>query len=171
MGDLTTIQKQLEALLTMYKENKREMNSRFEELSLQVTQSRAESLGNDLDRTITKAHLNPGITTFSLCPAFRDWISRHLMENPIHWTQSEQFFVHHNTPDAQMVSTASLHLEGDSQNWFFKLGKWYLDLTREEFKAQFNRRFSPTVREDTPGELSMLRQTGTVEDYIQRFEI
>lgn len=69
-----------------------------------------------------------------------------------------------------MVSTASLHLEGDSQRWFFKLAKWHPDLTREEFKAQCNRRFGPTVWEDTLGELLKLRQTGTVEDYIQRFE-
>lgn len=38
MGDLYTIQKQLEAFMAMYKENKAMMALRFEELSLQVAQ-------------------------------------------------------------------------------------------------------------------------------------
>lgn len=39
MGDLNNIQKQLEAFMAMYKEDKAMMALRFEELSLQVTQS------------------------------------------------------------------------------------------------------------------------------------
>lgn len=39
MGDLNSIQKQLEAFMAMYKEDKAMMALRFEELTLQVTQS------------------------------------------------------------------------------------------------------------------------------------
>lgn len=62
-----------------------------------------------------------------------------------------------------MVSTASFHLEGDGQHWFFKLAKRHANLTWAEFEG-------PPIREGMLEELSKLQQTGSVEDYIQRFE-
>lgn len=40
----------------------------------------------------------------------------------------------------------------------------------EELNDHCNRRFGPPIRDDILGELSKLRQTGYVEDYISQFK-
>lgn len=87
MGDLNNIQKQLEAFMAMYKEDKAMMALRFEELSLQVTQSqkvpKKTSSVKQAGGTRANHHTERGIamatgTTSSQCPVSHGWTSHFL---------------------------------------------------------------------------------------------
>ncbi|KAK0580835.1 hypothetical protein LWI29_006834 [Acer saccharum] len=86
------------------------------------------------------------------------------------WCRAEQFFQLHGTSIADYVSLASFHLEGDAQLWYQLLKQEKESITWAEFKEGLFARFGPNQFVDFFGELTKLRQIGTVKDYQTTFE-
>lgn len=82
----------------------------------------------------------------------------------------ENFFHHQRTPEEERVSLASLHLEEDAQVWYLKLARDKPQLTWANFKYHCNLRFGPPTGSNKLGELSKLKQTGSVEQFQRQFE-
>jgi hypothetical protein len=92
-------------------------------------------------------------------------------EDPTSWIcQAEQFFEYQNTAEEEKVSLAAFHLEGEAQLWYqlFKEGEAALEW--EVLKEGLHVRYGPTQFDDFFGDLTKLRQTGTVRDYQSEYE-
>lgn len=88
--------------------------------------------------------------------------------DPIEWlSRCEQFFRHQHTTEDAKLGDASFHLEGDEQLWFLKLDRDKPDLSWAEFKSYCLLRFGPSFQDDQLGELSKLKQTGSLEAYLR----
>ena len=83
--------------------------------------------------------------------------------------RSKQFFQFHSTPVEERVSVASFHLEDDAQLWFQVLIQETLNATWEEFKPGIYATYGPHQFLDYFGELTKLRQQGTVQSYQTQF--
>ncbi|GJU54013.1 uncharacterized protein Tco_1227727 [Tanacetum coccineum] len=91
-------------------------------------------------------------------------------EDPTSWVcRAEQFFRFHSTPAEEQVSIASFHLEDDAQLWFQVLKQETPDATWEEFKAGIYATYGPHQFLDYFGELTKLKQQGTVQSYQFQF--
>ncbi|KAA8538347.1 hypothetical protein F0562_027830 [Nyssa sinensis] len=92
-------------------------------------------------------------------------------EDPTSWLcRAEQFFQFQETPEADRVSLASFHLEGDAQLWYQLQKQENSVLVWSDFKEGLLSRFGPNQFCDFFGELTKLQQSGTVQDYQTRFE-
>ena len=67
------------------------------------------------------------------------------------------------------VGLASYHLEEDALIWFDMMEELQEDMSWQELKDAMNLQFGPTDYEDFYGDLTRLKQDGTVRDYITRF--
>src|SRR5262249_12369817 len=75
-------------------------------------------------------------------------------DDPLGWlNRCKHFFRHQQTPEEEMVSLASYHLEGIAQLWFLQLLDDFPQPSWEEFSTQCNLRFGPPVRSNKLGEL------------------
>nr|DAD28975.1 TPA_asm: hypothetical protein HUJ06_030443 [Nelumbo nucifera] len=82
------------------------------------------------------------------------------------------FFSLDNTSPEAKVKLASIHMEGKALQWHHALMKARVTIEPmnwEEYAKVVSDRFGP-IYEDPMSELMSLRQTGTVEEYIDRFE-
>lgn len=92
-------------------------------------------------------------------------------EDPTSWIcRADQFFEFHQTPDGESVPLASFHLEGDAQLWYQILKEEWQPITRDMFKEGLHVRFGPTQFDDFFGDLTKLKQIGTVREYQCQFE-
>ncbi|KAJ8753628.1 hypothetical protein K2173_025619 [Erythroxylum novogranatense] len=92
-------------------------------------------------------------------------------EDPTSWLcRAEQFFQFHDTPEADRVSLASFHLEGDAQLWYQLLKQEERTITWVELKEGLHSRYGPNQFFDHFGELTKLQQCGSVQDYQNQFE-
>lgn len=73
-------------------------------------------------------------------------------------------------PEAERVGLASCHLEGNTQPWFLQLESDFPSLTWDNFKHHYHLRFGPPIQSHKLGELSKLRQIGSIVDYQERIE-
>jgi hypothetical protein len=64
---------------------------------------------------------------------------------------------------------ATFHLDGDAFHWYAHLERSCGTPSWEEFYVLCNNRFEPPIRSNPLGELRLLRQTGTVADYQNKF--
>ncbi|XP_035546606.1 uncharacterized protein LOC118348648 [Juglans regia] len=96
-------------------------------------------------------------------------------DDPTEWfNRVNQFFEFQNTPEAQRVSLASYHLEGEANQWW----QWIRRTLREEgralswanFENELWARFGPSECEDFDEALSRIRQVGSLRDYQREFE-
>ncbi|XP_021623868.1 uncharacterized protein LOC110623248 [Manihot esculenta] len=93
-------------------------------------------------------------------------------EDPLGWiSRCQHFFRHQSTPEEEKVSLASYHLEGIAQLWYLQMIQDIPNPTWSEFVNQCNLRFGPPIRSNKLGELAKLKQTGTVEEYQNKFEV
>jgi hypothetical protein len=95
--------------------------------------------------------------------------------DPTEWlTRVDQFFEYQGTLEAQKVSLASFHLEGEANQWWQWLRKAYhedkKEVSWEIFVEELWARFGPTDCEDFDESLSKIRQTGSLREYQKEFE-
>ncbi|KAF2315542.1 hypothetical protein GH714_040044 [Hevea brasiliensis] len=92
-------------------------------------------------------------------------------DDPLGWlNRCKHFFQHQQTPEEEMVSLASYHLEGIAQLWYMQLLDDIPNPSWAEFSHQCNLRFGPPIRSNKLGELAKLKQMGSVADYQNQFE-
>jgi hypothetical protein len=91
-------------------------------------------------------------------------------EDPLPWlSRCEQFFHAQQTEPQQKLWLATFHLDGDTFHWYAHLERSRGMPSWEEFHELCNVRFGPPIHSNPLGELRLLRQIGTVADYISRF--
>ncbi|MCI26213.1 hypothetical protein A2U01_0047408, partial [Trifolium medium] len=84
----------------------------------------------------------------------------------------DQFFALDVTPEESKVRLASIHLEGSALQWHVNYMKTKFNVypTWTEYVIDVTQRFGE-VFEDPLAELIQVKQTGSVQDYIEAFEL
>ena len=93
------------------------------------------------------------------------------MEDPTSWVcRAEQFFEFQKIPMEEQLPLAAYHLEGEAQLWYQLLKDEGEELTWTTLKEGLYTRYGPTEYVDFFGDLTKLKQTGTVREYQSQFE-
>ena len=74
-------------------------------------------------------------------------------------------------PPHNWVATAALYVEGHAALWLRAFRQTHSDITWEMFRRAVVEEFGPEEFESTMHNLLQLRQTGTVVEYRQQFEV
>ncbi|XP_038722070.1 uncharacterized protein LOC120014224 [Tripterygium wilfordii] len=91
--------------------------------------------------------------------------------DPAVWLQrANQFFAYYQTPQGQKVLIASYYMEGRAAVWTQEFQNSGIIPSWTDFVSALQTRFGPGLFEDPMEELMRLRQVGTVDDYILKFE-
>ncbi|XP_058008100.1 uncharacterized protein LOC131182808 [Hevea brasiliensis] len=157
MGDSTQEQlnKMFELLLSEQKANQ----NRSEQMD--QFQAQLDAISRDLQST--KLSLSSSSTESQHRPRKE--------KDPLGWlSRCQLFFKHQSTLEEEKVGLASIHLEGIAQLWYLQLIQDNPEPTWTDFESQCNKRFGPPIRSNKLGELAKLKQTGSVEDYQNKFE-
>nr|KAJ0227961.1 hypothetical protein LSAT_V11C100028230 [Lactuca sativa] len=92
-------------------------------------------------------------------------------DDPLAWLHKcEDFFEEQQTPTEAWVRQATFVLQGKESDWYRNLRRMKGRPTWNEFAEECKIRFGPPMSMNPLGELTQLRQTGTVEDYCASFE-
>ena len=96
-------------------------------------------------------------------------------DDPTEWfNRVNQFFEFQNTPEAQKVSLASYHLEGEANQWWQWIRRTFQEdgrvLSWMNFEDELWARFGPSECEDFDEALSRVRQTSSLREYQREFE-
>ncbi|KAH9802546.1 hypothetical protein KPL71_001435 [Citrus sinensis] len=92
-------------------------------------------------------------------------------DNPTGWIfRCEQYRRLTGLSDADLLSLAIGHFDGDAVPWFHWLEQTMGEMTWAQFKRALTTRFGTLEENDAVGSLTKLRQTGTVLDYQRQFE-
>ncbi|XP_065847563.1 uncharacterized protein [Euphorbia lathyris] len=92
-------------------------------------------------------------------------------EDPRSWlTQADLYFRVHRTQPAMKIMLAQMCMSGTALTWFARLFRDDPQLSWEVFRLKMQQRFSERRVQNAYEELSTLRQTGTVDEYIEAFE-
>jgi hypothetical protein len=90
------------------------------------------------------------------------------------FTRVDQFFEFQGTIEAQKVSLASFHLQGEANQWWQWLRRSYREEDREVtwgiFQEELWARFGLTECEDFDEALSKVKQEGSLSEYQKEFE-
>ncbi|CAJ2651202.1 unnamed protein product [Trifolium pratense] len=93
-------------------------------------------------------------------------------DDPVAWiTRAEIYFDVQNTSDEMRVKLARLSMEGPTIHWFNLLRETEDDLSWEKLKKALIARYGGRRLENPFEELATLKQTGSVEDYVEAFEL
>ncbi|RHN51831.1 putative succinate dehydrogenase (quinone) [Medicago truncatula] len=93
-------------------------------------------------------------------------------DDPVAWiTRAEIYFDVQNTPDDMRVKLSRLSMEGPTIHWFNLLMETEDDLSREKLKKALIARYDGRRLENPFEELSTLRQIGSVEEFVEAFEL
>ncbi|XP_045803285.1 uncharacterized protein LOC123896906 [Trifolium pratense] len=93
-------------------------------------------------------------------------------EDPVAWiTRAEIYFDVQNTPDDLRVKLSRLSMDGPTIHWFNLLMETEDDLSWEKLKRALIARYGGRRLENPFEELSTLRQKGTVEEFVESFEL
>ncbi|PNX99328.1 retrotransposon-related protein [Trifolium pratense] len=93
-------------------------------------------------------------------------------DDPVAWiTRAEIYFDVQNTADEMRVKLARLSMEGPTIHWFNLLRETEDDLSWEKLKKALIARYGGRRLENPFEELATLKQTGSVEDYVEAFEL
>jgi hypothetical protein len=93
-------------------------------------------------------------------------------DDPVGWiTRAEIYFDVQNTVDDMRVKLARLSMEGSTIHWFNLLMETEDALSWEKLKRALIARYGGRRLENTFEELSTLRQKGSVEDFVEAFEL
>lgn len=84
--------------------------------------------------------------------------------------RAEQFFEFQNTPEEEKIPLAAYHLEGEAQLWYQLFKESEEEPTWETMKDGLHARYGPMQFDDFFGDLTKLRQTGTVREYQSQYE-
>lgn len=93
-------------------------------------------------------------------------------EDPVAWiTRAEIYFDVQNTSEDMRVKLSRLSMEGATIHWFNLLMETEDDLTWEKLKKALIARYGGRRLENPFEELSTLKQTGSVEEFVEAFEL
>jgi hypothetical protein len=93
-------------------------------------------------------------------------------EDPVAWiTRAEIYFDVQNTPEDLRVKLTRLSMEGPTIHWFNLLMETEDELSWEKLKRALIARYGGRRLENPFEELSTLRQKGTVEEFVEAFEL
>jgi len=91
--------------------------------------------------------------------------------DPTRWVcRAEQFFEFQNIAEEENVPLAAYNLEEEAQLWYQLFQESDEALTWETLKEGMHARYGPTQFEDYFGDLTKLRQTGSVREYQGQYE-
>ena len=91
-------------------------------------------------------------------------------DDPLSWlNRCDQFFRGQRTEEGDKVWLAVYHLTGIAQQWYFQLERDEGQPNWDQFKELCHMRFGPPTRSNPLGELTRLRQTGSVSEYQTNF--
>ena len=82
----------------------------------------------------------------------------------------EQFFEFQKIAEEEKVPLATYHLEGEAQLWYEILKEEKGEVTWLTLKEGLNSRYGPTEFDDFFGDLTRLKQVGSVREYQSQFE-
>lgn len=116
--------------------------------------------------------VNENPIPFALLKPLRIVVPRFEEGDPVNWIfQIQQFFDLHQTPVEHRLRVASFYFDGAALSWF----QWVKRNTQindwATFLVALQERFGPPENEDFQGQLAKLRQTTTVIDYYNSFEL
>ncbi len=90
--------------------------------------------------------------------------------DPTSWIcRKEQFFEFQNIPNEKWIFLAAYHLKGEAQLWY-QLLKSEGEITWANLKEGLYARYGSTEFDDNFGDLTKLKQIGTVREYQGHFE-
>lgn len=93
-------------------------------------------------------------------------------DDPVAWiTRAEIYFDVQNTSDDMRVKLARLSMEGATIHWFNLLKETEDELSWEKLKRALIARYGGRRLENPFEELSTLRQKGSVEEFVEAFEL
>ncbi|PNY02722.1 retrotransposon-related protein [Trifolium pratense] len=93
-------------------------------------------------------------------------------DDPVAWiTRAEIYFDVQQTPDEMRVKLSRLSMEGPTIHWFNLLMETEDQLSWEKLKKSLIARYGGRRLENPFEELSTLRQTGSVEEFVEAFEL
>ncbi|GAU35803.1 hypothetical protein TSUD_155780 [Trifolium subterraneum] len=93
-------------------------------------------------------------------------------EDPVAWiTRAEIYFDVQNTMEEMKVKLSRLSMEGPTIHWFNLLLEAEDNLSWVKLKKALIARYGGRRLENPFEELSTLKQTGSVEDYVESFEL
>jgi hypothetical protein len=93
-------------------------------------------------------------------------------DDPVAWiTRAEIYFDVQQTPDPLRVKLSRLSMEGPTIHWFNLLMETEDQLTWEKLKKSLIARYGGRRLENPFEELATLRQTGSVEEFVESFEL
>ncbi|PNX80637.1 hypothetical protein L195_g036643, partial [Trifolium pratense] len=93
-------------------------------------------------------------------------------DDPVAWiTRAEIYFEVQQTPDEMRVKLSRLSMEGPTIHWFNLLMETEDHLSWEKLKKSLIARYGGRRLENPFEELSTLRQVGSVEEYVEAFEL
>jgi hypothetical protein len=93
-------------------------------------------------------------------------------EDPVAWiTRAEIYFDVQQTTDQMRVKLARLSMEGATIHWFNLLLETEDELTWAKLKKSLIARYGGRRLENPFEELSTLKQTGSVEEFVEAFEL
>ncbi|CAL4900547.1 unnamed protein product [Urochloa decumbens] len=91
-------------------------------------------------------------------------------EDPLPWlNRCETFFRCQNTPERRRVGYASLHLTGAAQLWYYRLELTSGAPSWRRFAKLVQQRFGPPMTDGAVGKMMLLRRSGSVEEYTDKF--
>jgi hypothetical protein len=89
---------------------------------------------------------------------------------PLSWlNHCERFFHVRRTPDDKKVAFTAFYLLDDAQLWFHHMELNSGSPTWTQFVQLVNACFSPPLTDSSISELAMLRRSGTVDEFCNRF--
>jgi hypothetical protein len=101
----------------------------------------------------------------------REYADHALSEDPTSWVcRAEQFFDFQGTEEEDKVALAAYHLEGEAQLWYQLFKESEETVSWETMKEGLHVRYGPTQFDDFFGDLTKLRQIGTVREYQGQYE-
>ena len=93
-------------------------------------------------------------------------------EHVFGWTSRvEWYFELEGVGDHEKIQAAKIAMEGKALTWYQWWGFCAWNSTWEDLKLAIIRRFEPSILQNPGESLPSLRQTGTVEEYREQFEL
>src|ERR1044072_3893759 len=93
-------------------------------------------------------------------------------DDPVAWiTRAEIYFDVQNTPEEMRVKLSRLSMEGSTISWFNLLMETEDDFSWEKLKKALIAQYGGRRLENPFEELSTLRQTGSVEEFVEAFDL